>query len=302
MNKELAIGLVGLDSSHCVDFTELLNNTGHVFHVPGGRVTAAFKGGSPDMELSSGRIEGFTNRLKEQYAIRLVDDLETLVDQVDAVLITSVDGRAHLDQFAAIAAAGKPVFVDKPLATQSGEAAKLLGLAKRYRVPMMCSSSLRYSEGLIAACAEAKEQSPVFGADCYGPMKLEPQLPGWFWYGVHMVDMLYAVMGTGCEQVTAVKNDDSDLVLGEWKDGRVGVLRGNRMGNNQYGCLLHSPGGSRHVDTGKDKKPYYAIMLERVMDMFRTGVQPIASEEMLEVVRFMEAANESRINGTTVRL
>ncbi|MFS0726460.1 hypothetical protein [Paenibacillus sp. 1P07SE] len=72
----------------------------------------------------------------------------------------------------------------------------------------MSSSSLRYPEGLIAACARSQTQSPVFGVDCCGPMKLEPQLPGWFWHGVHLVEMLYAVLEAGCFWVTAVQNEE----------------------------------------------------------------------------------------------
>ncbi len=299
--ETLRIGLIGLDSSHSVDFTKVLNDSSHPYYVPGGQVTAAYKGGSPDMALSIGRVEGYTRQLIDSYRIRLVDDLAALADQVDAMMITSMDGRIHLEQFAAIAASGKPVFVNKPFAVSTEDAKAMLELAERYSVPIMSSSSLRYMEGLQAARSSA-EQRAIFGADVFGPMKLEPQMPGLFWYGVHLVEMLYAVMGPGCVQVSTVTNDGSDMIIGEWADGRVGMLRGNRMGNNQYGCIIHRADGSQYIVDSHERKPAHVIMIERMMEMFRTGSVPIPASELLEVVRFMEAANESRDSGEKINL
>ncbi|HVV71145.1 MAG TPA: oxidoreductase, partial [Verrucomicrobiae bacterium] len=45
---ELRIGIIGCDTSHVVAFTETFNNPSSPGHVPGGKVVAAFKGGSPD--------------------------------------------------------------------------------------------------------------------------------------------------------------------------------------------------------------------------------------------------------------
>ena len=65
----LRVGLIGLDTSHVVAFTQLLNDPTHPDHVPGARVVAAFKGGSPDVEASATRVDGFTATLRDKWQI-----------------------------------------------------------------------------------------------------------------------------------------------------------------------------------------------------------------------------------------
>jgi hypothetical protein len=94
----LRLGIIGLDTSHVIEFTELLNDATRPDHVSGARVVAAFKGGSPDVEASATRIDRFTAELTDKWKVKLVDSIEELCRQVDAVLLMSVDGRTHLSR------------------------------------------------------------------------------------------------------------------------------------------------------------------------------------------------------------
>lgn len=301
MENEIKIGMIGLDTSHVPAFTELLNDPGHKYHVPGGKVVAAFPGGSPDFELSYSRVDKYTNHLREHYGVTIVDSPEAVAKQCDAILLESVDGRVHLEQFKRIAPYRKPTFIDKPFAVSTAHAEMILREAERYRVPVMSCSALRYAEGFRRALHD-EESGPVIGVDTYGPMELQPTQPGLFWYGIHTVEMLFAALGKGCRHVRTETNDDFDVVVGVWSDGRLGTVRGNRKGNRTFGALLHRKKTTHFVDVYADEKPYYASLLEHIMTMFKTGEPAIHPEETLEVVRFIEAANESRNSGKTVRL
>src|SRR2546422_9867177 len=101
------IGLIGLDTSHAAEFTSILNDASRPDHVAGGRVIAAFKGGSPDVEASATRIERFTGEVTKKWGVELVDSIEALCSKVDAVMVTSVDGRQHLAQVRPVLAARK---------------------------------------------------------------------------------------------------------------------------------------------------------------------------------------------------
>lgn len=295
----LKIGMIGLDTSHAIAFTDLLNNNNHEHHVNGGEVVIAFPGGS-DMEFSQSRIEGYTTKMRDEFKIKIVDSMEEVAENCDAILLESVDGRVHLEQFSQIASFKKPTFIDKPLTTSVEEAKKILQIAKQNHTPVMSCSSLRYSESLIAIL-ESNNEGTIFGADCYGPLEIEPT-QGLFWYGIHTAEMLYRVLGVGCEAVTVKKNADHDLIIGEWKDGRIGTLRGNRIGNGTFGALIHRENCTQFVDVQKDQKPFYAMMLEEIIQFFKTGNSPINEDETLEIIQFLEAANESRENGKTVKL
>lgn len=299
--QDLNIGMIGLDTSHVLAFMKLLHDKNDPWHVPGGKVVAAYPGGSPDFPSSISKVREYTATLREEYGVRIVDSPEEVAEASDAVLLHSVDGRVHLPQFRRIAGYGKPVFIDKPFAVSSADAREIVRLAEAHRVPLMSASSLRYAKALQDAIGSGGK-SPVIGADACGPMALEPTQPGLFWYGIHAAEMLYAVMGEGCVHVTAVTSDDHDVAAGLWSDGRIGVIRGNRKGNGSFGVAIHREKGIDWVYAQSDSKPKYASLLEVILDMFRTGVPPLPASETLEVIRFLEAANESRKTGRTVYL
>lgn len=299
--EELKIAIIGLDTSHAPLFAELLNNPDHPHHVRGGKVTAAYPGGSPDFELSFGRVDKFTAEVRDNSGVPIVQSIQEAAENADAILLLSVDGRVHLEQFQQIVPYGKPVFIDKPFAVTTRDAKEIYRLAQEHGIPLMSCSSVRWSEGLGRALDSA-DQGNIIGVDTYGPMELQSTQPGFYWYGIHAADMLYRSMGKGCKEVTVTTNADHDLAVGVWEDGRVGTLRGNRKGNRRFGALIHREQGTEHVDVYADGKPYYASMLEEVIRMFQTGAAPIDLTETLEVIAFLEAANESRETGRTVKL
>ncbi len=299
MSNQLKIGMVGLDTSHCAAFTELLNDPEHPYHVPGGKVVIAFPGGSPDFDLSYSRIEGITEKLKGEFRIKITDSIEEVCEISDAILLTSVDGRVHLEQFKRIAEFKKPVFIDKPFTVDYEEAVRIQEIAHDMEIPIMSTSSLRYAEGLQNNLKLSKN---IIGADSYGPMNIVEKQPGLFWYGIHSVEMLFTILGKGCISVETATNEDYDLLVGEWEDGRIGTVRGNRKGNNQFGALIHMESSTVFADGQSGTKPHYASLLEQVMIMFKTGEPRIDIEETTEIIRFIEAANESRRTGKKVKL
>lgn len=300
----LNIGMIGLDTSHCISYAKLLHDSSDPYHVRGGRIAAAYHpGGSEDFALSYTRAPGFIQSLQNDYGVAIVDCIEEVALRSDAILLTSVDGRVHLEQFRALAPYRKPVFIDKPLAISSSHARQIFDLAREYQTPIMSSSSLRYFEELQLKLAELGKlgATAVYGADCFGPMSIEPTQRGLFWYGIHTVEMLYAIMGTGCKYVSAFTAGAHDVVVGEWQDGRIGTVRGNRLQNGEFGAVLHTSEGTHYANTSHTAKPFYANLLEQIMALFQSGTAPLAEQESLEVIRFIEAANESRDSGNGMK-
>lgn len=294
---ELRIGMIGLDTSHVTAFTQLINDAADPRHVPGGKVVAAFKGGSPDLDSSWSRVEGYTKELREKWGVEIVDSIETLCAKVDAVMLESVDGRPHLEQVKPVLRAGKPVFIDKPVAGSLRDAMEIYRLAREHGVPCFSSSSLRYYPGLVAL--KQTEVGELKGAISTGPCSLEPHHPDLFWYGVHPAEALYTVMGTGCERVVRTSTPDTDVVTGVWPGGKVGTLVGIRNAAAPYRVTLF--GAKRVVD--QQEGGDYAPLIREVMKFFQTGVAPVSAEETIELFAFMEAADESkRHGGAPVRL
>jgi len=288
---DLRIGMIGLDTSHVTAFAKLLNDPQAPNHVPGGKVVAAFKGGSPDLESSWSRVEGYTKELQQTYGVNIVESIPALCQEVDAVMLESVDGRPHLEQARPVLQARKPLFIDKPVAGSLRDAIEIYRLARRLGVPCFSSSSLRYFPGLIQL--KQLDVGEVRGAISTGPAHLEPHHPDLFWYGVHPVEALYAALGPGCESLVRTATPHTDVVTGRWSGGRVGTLVGIRDAAAPYRVTIF---GTKAV---VDQKPGgdYAPLIWEVIKFFRTGVAPVTPEETVEIFAFMEAADESKRRG-----
>ncbi|GAB2779117.1 Gfo/Idh/MocA family oxidoreductase [Rhabdobacter roseus] len=281
------IGIIGLDTSHSVAFTKVLNAADAKPEYRGYRVVAAYPHGSHDIETSVKRIPGYVEEVKKRN-VEIVESIEVLLTKVDVVLLETNDGRRHLEQARQVLQAGKRVFIDKPIAASLADAMALFNLAAQHKIPVFSASSLRYIQGL-----DQVNKKEVVGADTFSPATLEKTHPDLFWYGVHGVEMLFAAMGTGCREVVRVHTEGTDVVVGTWADGRVGTFRGTRTGKNGYGGTVYTEGGA--VVLG----PYggYEPLLREIIGYFETGVSPVAATETLEIFAFMEAADESKRRG-----
>ncbi|MGZ8940016.1 MAG: Gfo/Idh/MocA family protein [Limisphaerales bacterium] len=288
---ELKIGLIGLDTSHVIAFTELINNPANKNHVPGGKVVVAFKGGSPDIESSRSRVDGYTKQLQEKYGVKIVPTIEEVCREADVVMLTSVDGRPHLEQARPVIAAKKPLFIDKPLAGSLKDAVTILRLCEEAKVPVFTSSAYRYYDSLTEL--KKADVGEIKGAISYGPCSYEEHHPDLFWYGVHPTEALFAMMGQGCETVTRVATKDTDVVTGVWRDGKVGTMRGLRNASTPHKVILFGTMAVAEQKGGGD----YAPLLREVMSFFQSGKSPVPAEETLEMFAFMEAADESKRQG-----
>jgi hypothetical protein len=287
---QIRVGIIGTDTSHVPAFTKLLNDPTAPDHIPGAKVVAAYKGGSADVESSRTRVDKFAEEIRTKYGVEIVPDIKTLLTKVDAVLIESVDGRPHLEQARPVIAAKKRLFIDKPLAASLEDAREIAKLAKAAGVAWFSSSSLRWSE------AVTKIKSPdLTGAITWGPGPTEEHHKlDLTWYGIHAVEMLYTLMGTGCEEVTRVATANADEVTCRWKDGRIGTTRVIRPSSG-YGAIVFR--GGKVAVSPPDARSSYVPLVREVVKFFQTGEPPVSNEETLEMFAFMDAAQRSKDAG-----
>jgi hypothetical protein len=292
--QDLRVGIIGTDVSHVIHFTRILNNPSDPEHIAGARVVAAYKGGSPDIVSSRTRVEGYAEQLSKQYGVEIVPDIPTLCSKVDAVLLESGDGRIHLAQARLVFATHKPVFIDKPLASTLEDAREIARLAKAADVPWFSSSALRFND--IVTGMKARD---AFAVDVWGPGPMEERhYLDLSWYGIHAVEMLYTLMGTGCEEVTRISGGDfqsgSDVVVGKWKDGRVGTARVLRP-TGGYGVVVFRPG--KILQSPADFPFSYAPLVKQIVTFFQTRKPSVPNEETLEIFALMDAAQRSKESG-----
>ncbi|MEN9022504.1 MAG: Gfo/Idh/MocA family oxidoreductase [Verrucomicrobiaceae bacterium] len=292
--EPIRVGIIGLDTSHVVAFTKTMNDPKAKGHVPGAKVIAAYKGGSPDIKSSISRVDGYTKTLQEDYAVEIYDSIEELCQNVDAVMLESVDGRPHLAQARPVIAAKKPLYIDKPMAATLADVLEIFRLAKEADVPIFSSSSLRYAKSTQAV--RAGSIGKVTHAIASSPAKTEEHHPDLYWYGVHGCEALFTVMGTGCESVIRRQTEDGLIeVEGTWAGGRTGIFREGKG----YSGLAKGDKGEAQIGNFDGYEPLVAEIIE----FFQTKRAPIPAKETIELFAFMEAADESkRQGGKPVRL
>jgi hypothetical protein len=287
----LRIGIIGLDTSHVVAFTRLINDPNHADHVSGGKVVAAYKGGSQDVESSRTRVDRFTKQLQDEFGVKIVSSIESLCEQVDAILLESVDGRPHLEQARPVIAKGIPLFIDKPVAGSLKDALEIYRLAKEKGVPIFSSSSYRFYPSLTELAKS--DIGEIRAAISYGPCHLEAHHPDLYWYGVHPTEALFTILGTGCQQVSRMSTTDTDIVTGLWTKGRTGALYGLRTKSTPHKVIAFGANGVAEQGSGGG----YAPLVEQIMTFFKTGNPPVSLSETIEIFAFMEAADESKRRG-----
>ncbi|MEX2565270.1 MAG: Gfo/Idh/MocA family oxidoreductase [Cyclobacteriaceae bacterium] len=289
---ELELGIIGL-SPHSAAFSKILNDKEKKSDLLGCRIKVLYHPpGNPDVEFSDNRLNSYESDVRSA-GVKLVDSTDELINQVDGVLIETNDGRPHLEQVMPVFKAGKPVFVDKPVAASLNGVVEIFEKAKEYNVPFFSSSSLRYT-----STVQEIDKKKVLGANTFSPASIEKSHTDLFWYGIHGVEPLYTVMGTGCKEVAQIHHSDSeDIVVGHWKGNRVGIVRGQRAGKHDYGGTVFGEDFTTYIGNFEGYRP----LVVKIVEFFNTNEPPVSNEETIEIYAFMEAAQESkRMNGQPV--
>ena len=194
--------------------------------------------------------------------------------------------------------AGKPLFIDKPVAGSLADAIVIYETAKKHNVPVFSSSSYRFYPGIVEL-KKSPELGKLTGASVWGPCSYQEGTPDMFFYGIHGIEALYTLMGTGCESVSRVQAADADQVTGVWSGGRVGTYRGIRKGSAKSGAVAY---GTNGVVTST-KTGSYEDLCREIAKFFKMGKPPVSAEETIEIFTFMEAADQSKLkSGASVVL
>jgi len=285
--KELRAGIIGTDTSHVPQFVRIF----HAHPEWKVKVVAAFKGGSPDLPLSATRLEGFAKAIQGD-GVEIVDSIDALLAKVDVVLLTSVDGRPHLAQVAPVFKAGKRVFIDKPLAASLDDVRRIVALSAQTRTPFFSASSARFHRDIPRLRdAPAGSMKAVEATYLMQPLEFHPDL---FYYGIHGVEALYAIMGTGCTSLSRRNEGDADVTTCTWRDGRVGRFRGLPKADSTQ-PLIRVTGTTGTIET-KGTADNEAIVAA-IAEFFHTGRTPVDVAQTVEVFEFMTAAQLSKERG-----
>jgi predicted dehydrogenase len=287
--KDLRAGIIGTDTSHVPQFTKLFHSRPE-WRI---KIVAAFKGGSPDLPISATRVDKFAQTIQQEQGVELVDSIDALLAKVDVVLLTSVDGRPHLAQVTPVFKARKPVFIDKPLAASLDDARRIVQLAKETGTRFFSASSVRFHPDLarLRDNPGVGKVTTVQATYVLNKVEFHPDL---FYYGIHGVESLYAVMGNGCTRLTRKLEGDVDVTTCQWKDGRIGIYRGLPKADSSQPLISVTGDKGTAMSAGSGG---YEEIVRFIAEFFHTGRSPVDVAQTVEIFEFMTAAQLSKDRG-----
>ncbi|MDH7601934.1 MAG: Gfo/Idh/MocA family oxidoreductase [Armatimonadota bacterium] len=285
----LKIGIIGLDSSHTIEFARRLvaPDCPAEQKVSGATVTKVMRFETPFQD--SAGLDARQKQL-ESWGIPVTTHLEEATSDCDAIILCINDPSLHLEYFRKIAGLGKPVFVDKPLADTKANAAQILEAAAENKTPFFSCSSLRFAPALLDACSKVNQPTRV---SVFGPLGQAAAGSSIVWYGVHAVEMMQRALGRGAQSVRTFSDETGAVLLVKYNDSRRGVVELCR-GAWQYGGSVRGKDGAVFL---VDTSLLYTDLLREIVKFFETKKAPVEPEDALEVTAILDAAEKSATSG-----
>ena len=298
MDKKIKVAIIGLDTSHSTAFPGLMLDpeTKPEFKIDSLQPTRCLRFDTPFQSP-----EGLDKRQAylESIGVEVGTDFDWAVADCDAIMLEINDPAFHLEYFEKCAKLGKPVFLDKPVASTVADARKIYEIAKQYNVRFFSASSLRFDIDF----EETLEQGIVASsATVWGPVGVAPAGSSIVWYGVHTFEMLERIMGIGAESVTVVNDAKGHVCTVSYADGRRGIVELTRK-VPRYGVVLHDENGNSTMINVSGRVPYYVRLIRHIDKFFRGDDSAgVALDESMEIMKMLEAADISSTSGKTVFL
>lgn len=311
--EPVRVGILAFDNYQSLAFTQVWHKPPEDNPDAGGlKVVAAWRGGSPDIEETQVDIKRWEPRLID-HGVSIEDSIDAVLQKCDAVIIMTIDGRAHLKLAEHALKAGKPTYIGRPMAASLEDVIAIFDLAEKYETPVFSCSQHRYSPGFVDM-RNHPEVGEVIGCNVFGGCPTVDHHPDLFWHAIHSFETMYSIMGPGAVSVTRTRTDDAELITGVWKDGRIGSYRGIRRGKPKYSATVFGDKGVAPAGiygypapvngvVPKSRYKGYENVATEIAGFFKTGKLPIEPSETIELFGFMEAAHEShRRGGVPVRI
>lgn len=245
--------------------------------IPGAQVTHIWTDSPADAEVIA-RFAGIAN---------VVESMEDVIGNVDAVIVATDDGTDHVRRVRPFVEAGVAVFVDKPLATTRDDLAQFIRW-KRSGSRILSSSGLRYAAEIIPLISRRWDW--ITGVTCRS----------WERYGIHLVEPLQRIIGSGFMEVRCETQEGSDIVYLRHGSGSQATLAALRDADGSFG-VLHAYDGKGHLSVQMaDNYSAFRAQLLAVIEWIRNGVDPYPFDETIELMAVLIAAIESRRQGRMV--
>jgi predicted dehydrogenase len=276
--KPIRIGIIGAENSHAIGFGKLFN------------IDKKFPG--VEVRYIWGETEEFAKKTMIQGKIpNMVNDVKEMLGKIDALIVDHRHAKYHLKAAEPFVKAGIPTFVDKPFCYRVSEGKEFLAMACEAGTPVTSYSTIAHSDSTFDIAEQVKSLGEINNVVRYGPADIESPYGGIFFYGVHLVQPLMYMFG---EDIKVVKINKYGK-----KAGAVLIFESGLQANLIFSTLHY--GWETIVETKQGVVELKSRVLETsperfyrdIVEMFRTGKEPLKHESILKYVAVLEAMEKS---------
>jgi len=268
------IGLVDVTTSHADAFSKIFNVQKQF---RGFRVTTCW-----DVDQKRSK------EVAKLYGLRSVETLSQMTD-IDAVMVLSRDQNRHLPYVRPFLKKGLPAFVDKTTAGTLRQALSMYALARKHRAPIFSASAVRFGREIEEARKVMKKMGRIRLIEASGPGAL-------MFYGQHVFDAVYALVGRGARAVRNIGTDKISLMRIDFKGGLTVRATVSEYGHIPFHFTVADK-DTCHSFTISDHVYFYRNMMRAFVRMVKTGKPPFDGRETLEIIDGMCQAAASREKG-----
>lgn len=277
----MKLAILGADSFHVPAFISWIHK--HTMH----RVVAVYADRTSTKTISTNRMPDILAQV-HQLAVPVMDQLVQL-PQVDGYFILTVDASLHLQLFRQLIAKQRPIFIDKPCTYERSETVAILKEARQSRIPVQSASALRFSSCVTQALVDRCEIKRLI---VQGPLYMEPEIPPYHWYGIHLLEMVQAI-GKDMLVIQEVVQEESREVV----SGTVGSLPfqiiGDRCGNQPFQITTCFENDQKTFVLDQ-QQPLYEPLLQRLMTFFETGKGMVSDADIYTVIHATHQIHQRR--------
>ncbi len=283
----IRIGVVNIDTSHPLAFAKYLAQGERA------RYVAVYNDGF----RGDDEVDAFIRQFGLE---KRCGSVEELVEDVDIGFLQGCDWDLHLRHALPFLQRGKPVFIDKPLVGRLADCRELERLAAQGAV-ILGSSSLRYAPEIADFLAKPESERGAT-LNVFGTVGVDE-----FNYGIHIVEGIGAILGTGAVSTTYVGASEAEGKRCEsffvrFDNGRTALYNTCHGVWQPFDFVITTTKSTYalRADTGN----LYAALLDGICDTLETGQNHLAPVEALtESVKILLAGRLSRERGgSEVRL
>ena len=235
-------------------------------------------------------------KLNEKFGVPIMENYADAVGKIDGLIITARHGDKHYPFAKPYIDSGIPMFIDKPITINEGEAVEFMRALKAKGIRFCGGSSLKQDEFVRKLKEERLSEvgGKTVGGYVRAPYQSENAHGGFYFYAQHLVEMVCEIFGRFPISVTARKNGDQIHVLFHYEDyDCVGLFCDRNY--TYYASRMSEKGNSSFAIPTSNE--WFDREFEEFYGILSGGEQSISHKDFIAPVFIMNAIERSLNSG-----